>query len=96
MQKVAVKRDFEAGLRRLEKSLCQPCNKWVLFFELRQDKAAKGEEWAPLSSAVSKIQFDSNPLCPFGIRLWETFTFTNIIKIYVLRSTVNSYYQHLS
>ena len=32
------------AMKRLQNSLCQP--KWVPFFELGKDKAAKGEEWA--------------------------------------------------
>ena len=35
------------GSRRLENSFCQPSSKWVRFFELGKDKAAKGEGWAP-------------------------------------------------
>ena len=33
--------------RRLKKSFCLPSSKWVRFFELGKDKAAKGEGWAP-------------------------------------------------
>ena len=35
------------AMQRLENSLCQPSRKWVPFFELGKDKAAKGEGWAP-------------------------------------------------
>ena len=46
-QKVAVKREFEAGLRQaMTRKLCQLSSKWVPFFELGKDKAAKEEGWA--------------------------------------------------
>ena len=35
------------AMQQLEISLCQPSTKWVPFFELGKDKAAKGEGWAP-------------------------------------------------
>ena len=35
------------AMQRLENSLCQCSRKWVPFFELGKDKAAKGEGWAP-------------------------------------------------
>ena len=48
VQKVAVSREFEARLRHAATGkLCQPSRKWVPFFELGKDKAAKGEGWAP-------------------------------------------------
>ena len=48
VQRVAVKRKFEAGLRHATTGkLCQPSSKWVPFFELGKDKAAKREGWAP-------------------------------------------------
>ena len=50
VQKVAVKREFEAGLRHATTGnlcICQPSSKWVPFFELEKDKAAKGEGCAP-------------------------------------------------
>ena len=59
----AVKREFEAGLRHATTGKLSAVNG---FFELGKDKAAKGERWAPLSSAVPKIQSDSNPNCPYG------------------------------
>ena len=37
------------------------------FFELGKAKAAEGERWVRLSSAVPKIQWDSNP--PLPLRL---------------------------
>ena len=36
------------------------------FFELEKDKAAKERDGFRLSSAVPKIQWDSNPHCPYG------------------------------
>ena len=40
------KSEFEAGFDNW-KTLCQPSSKWVPFFELGKDKAAKGDAWAP-------------------------------------------------
>ena len=43
VQKVAVRREFEAGLRHaMTGKLCQPS-----LFEPGEDKAAKGKGWAP-------------------------------------------------
>ena len=43
-----VKREFEAWLRHATTGkLCQPSSKWVPFFELGKDKAAKGAGWTP-------------------------------------------------
>ena len=50
------------AMRRLENSLSAQ-QKMGTFFELGKDKAAKGEGWAPL---FTKIQWDSNPHCPYG------------------------------
>ena len=48
VQKIATKREFEARLRHVATGkLCQPSIKWIPFFELGKDKAAKGEGWAP-------------------------------------------------
>ena len=65
------------AIRPLENS-CQPSSKWVPFFELGKDKAAKGEGW------VSAFNF----LCPrysgtptlTALRLWETFTLFIVAK----------------
>ena len=53
---------------RLENVHCQPSS---TFFESGKEKAAKGEGWATLSSAVPNI----HPTATTAIRLWETFTF---------------------
>ena len=45
------------------------------FFELGKAKAGKGEEWAPLSSAVPKYSGNLTSTVPRAIGLWETFTF---------------------
>ena len=48
VQKVTVKREFEARLRHAKTGkLCQPSSKWILFFEFGKDRALKGEGWAP-------------------------------------------------
>ena len=53
--------------RRLENSPCQPSSKWVPFFELGKDRAAKGEGWAPPFISCAKIQWDSNLHCPLRL-----------------------------
>ena len=54
-------REFEAGLRQPTAGKhCQPIG------ELGKDKAARGEGWALPSLAVPKIQWNSNPHCPYG------------------------------
>ena len=68
-RKRELERELEAGLRhaatgQLSLSTQQ---KMGTFFELGKDKAAKGEGWAmPFIKAVPKIQWDSNPHCPYG------------------------------
>ena len=49
VQKVAVKREFEAGLRyaTTRKLSLSTQQKMDIFFELGKDKATKGERWAP-------------------------------------------------
>ena len=68
VQKVAVSREFDARLRHAAtgKLSLSTQQKTGTFFELGKDKAAKGEGWAPPSSAVPKIQWDSNLYCPYG------------------------------
>ena len=69
MQKVAVKREFEPGLSHATNGkLCQPSTKWVPFFELGKDKAAKGEGWAPPFISCAQDKWDSNPHCPYGYK----------------------------
>ena len=47
-QQVAVKLEFEAGLRHATTGkLYQPSSKWVPFSKLGKDKAVKGNRWAP-------------------------------------------------
>ena len=62
-------------LGQLENSLCQPSSKWVPFYESGQDKAPKGEEWAPAFICCARDKVDS-PNAPTATRLWDTFTFT--------------------
>ena len=51
VQKVAVKRESEAGLRHATDGklslFCQSSSKMGTFFELGNDKAGKEEGWAP-------------------------------------------------
>ena len=49
-------RGFEGGLPHATtgKLSLSPSSKWVLFFELGKDKAAKGEGWAPPSISCAQ------------------------------------------
>ena len=68
VQKVAVSREIEARLRHAatgKLSLSTP-QKMGTFFELGKDRQRKERDGLRLSSAVPKIQWDSNPHCPYG------------------------------
>ena len=66
-QKVAVSHEFEArlGLAATGK-LGQPSSKWVPFLNWGRMMQQKERDGLCLSSAVPKIQWDSNPHCPYG------------------------------
>ena len=49
------------AMRRLETSLCQPSRKWK-----GKERQQKERDGLRLSWAVPKIQWDSNPHCPYG------------------------------
>ena len=68
VQKVAVSREFEARLRHAAtgKLSLSTQQKMGTFFEYGKDKAAKGEGWASLFISLPKVQWDSNPHCPYG------------------------------
>ena len=84
VQKVAVKREFEAGLRHAWKTLSvNPAVKGN-FFEVRKDKAAKGEKWALPFISCAKIQWNSNPHCPYGYQAME-----NLYLLFVEESLNN-------
>ena len=66
-QKVAVSREFEAQLRHAATGkLCQPSRKWVPFSNQGRIRQRKERDGLRLSSAVPKLQWDSNPHCPYG------------------------------
>ena len=56
------------AMRRLENSLCQPSRKWVPFSNKGRIRQRKERDGLRLSSAVPKIQWDSNPHCPYGYK----------------------------
>ena len=60
--------EFEARLRHTEtgKLSLSTQQKMDTFFELGKDKAGKERDGLRLSSAMPKIQWDSNPHCPYG------------------------------
>ena len=77
VQKVAVKREFEAGLRYATTGrLCQPSSKWVPF----RIREGLGSERRGMGSAFDQLcprySGTLTPTAPKAIRLWKTFTFT--------------------
>ena len=74
----------DLAMRRLENSLCKPSSKWVSFFELGKDKAAKGEGWAPPFIGCAQDTVGLQPPLPlrlldFGKPLPFYFKYGNII-----------------
>ena len=53
------------AMKRLENSLCQPSSKWILFSNKGRIRQRKERNGLRLSFAVPKIQWDSNPHCPY-------------------------------
>ena len=63
-QKVAVSREFEAELGHTATGkLCQYSSKWVPLLNKGKIRQPKERAGLRLSSAVPKIQWDSNPHC---------------------------------
>ena len=66
-QEVAISREFEARLSHAATGkLCQPSRKWVPFSNKGRIRQQKERDGLCLSLAVPKIQWDSNPHCPYG------------------------------
>ena len=61
---VSSRLDF--AMRRLENSLCQPSSEWVPFSNQGRLRQQKERDGLRFTSAVAKIQWDSNPNCPYG------------------------------
>ena len=57
------------------KTLCQSRSKWVFVSNKGSLRQRKVRDGLRLSSAVPKIQWDTNPHCPTAIELWEISTF---------------------
>ena len=68
VQKVTILREFEARLRHVATGKLSLSNqqKMGTFFEFGKDRQRKERDRLCLSSAVPKIQWDSNPHCPYG------------------------------
>ena len=68
VQKVAVSLEFEALLPHAAtgKLSLSTQQKMGTFFELGRIRQRKERDGLRLSSAVPKIQWDSNPHCPYG------------------------------
>ena len=65
-QKVAMKREFEAGLRHSTTGkLCQPSSKWVPVSNKGGIRQRKERAGLCLSPDVPKIQWDSNLHCAY-------------------------------
>ena len=56
------------AMQRLENSLCQPSSKWIPFLNKGRIRQRKERDGLHLSSAVPKIQWDSNPHCPYSYK----------------------------
>ena len=63
-------------IRRLENPLCQPSSKWVPISIQGRIMQRKERYVLLLSSAVPKIQWESNPTDPTAIGLREICTFS--------------------
>ena len=75
-QKVAVKREFEAGLRHATTGkLCQPSSKWVPFSNKGRIKQRKEMVGSAFHQMYPRYSGTLIPTAPTAIRLWETFTF---------------------
>ena len=82
VQKVTIKLEFKAGLcHAATGKLCQPSSKWVPYSNKGRIRQRKERNGLHFSSAVPKIQWDSNPTASMAIRLWETFTFLNMTQV---------------
>ena len=84
VQKIAVKREFEAGLRRATtgKLSVNPAVNGYLF----RIRKGKGSERRGMGSAFHQLcprySGTLTPTVPMAIRLWETFTFTTRLVIH--------------
>ena len=68
------------AMRQLENFPCQPSSTWVPFSNYGRLRQQKDSDGLSLSSAVPKIQWDSNPHCLYGYKAVGsryTFIFTN-------------------
>ena len=72
VQKVAIGGSLRLGfaMQRLETSLCQPSSKWIPFSNLGRIRQQKEKDGRRLSSAVPKIQWESNPHHPYMENLY--------------------------
>ena len=68
VQKCAVKREFEGGLRHVATGKLSLSAQQLLgtFFELGKVKAAKGERWDPPFISCAKDTVGFNPHYPYG------------------------------
>ena len=89
LQKVAVKREFEAGLRHAttgKLSLFNPAVNRYLFSNLGRIRQRKERDGLLLSSGVPKIKWDSNPHCPCGYKaMGNLYLYTSIPTKSLLR-----------
>ena len=66
--KVARGCEFKAGLRHpmTSKTLCLPSSKWAPFSNQGRIRQRNERDGRHFSFAVPKIQWNSNPNCPYG------------------------------
>ena len=83
---VAVKCEFEVGFRHATTGkLCQPSSKGVPFSNQDRIRQRNERDGLRLSSAVPKIQWESNPHCPYGC-----YTIGNLYRIPLLSFCLHS------
>ena len=77
VQKVAVKREFEAGLRHSTTGkLCQPSGKCVPLSNSGMIRQLMERDSSTFHQLCPRYSGPLTSTAPTAIRLWETFTFT--------------------
>ena len=66
------------AMRRLENSLCHSSSKWVPFSNQGRIRHRKERDGLCLSSAVPKIQWDSDLHCPYGYKTMGNLYLSNV------------------
>ena len=70
------------AMRRLENSLCQPSSECLSFSNKGQIRQRKERDRLSFSSAVSKIQWDSNPTTAQYLAMGNLYLFKISLRIH--------------